>query len=82
MKTVHYENIKDKKGNKKSLLVPDVIYEKITVACNGHYGFGGADKKSFYVEVNDWNKCLEIVNVGIRSGWYPYVKRESFITIK
>lgn len=82
MKTVHYSNVRDQKGNKKPLQVTENIYDQIVSECNGHYGFGGSDKNSFYVDVTDWNRCLEIVNKGIESGYFPYVRKETLISIK
>jgi hypothetical protein len=82
MKSVHYSNLVDQKGNRKTLFVCDSVFDEIVCKCKGHHGSGGVDKNSFYVEVDYWNKCLEIVNDGILKGFYPYVKKETQIKIK
>ena len=82
MKSVNYGNTRDTKGNKKSLIVGDDIYEKVIAKCSGHYGFGGENKDSFYVDVCDWNSCLEIINEGMKYGSYPFVQKETPFNIK
>lgn len=81
MKSIYYENLASQKGNKTPLVVSENIFESIISECSGHYGFGGEDKNSFYVEVNHWNRCLDIINSGIQYGNYPYVLKRSFIKL-
>ena len=81
MKTVHYSNIFDRKRNRQSLVVADHIFDDIVKKCNGHFGFGGEDKNSFIVDVDHWNRCLVLINDGIKSGHYPYVKKETLFNL-
>jgi hypothetical protein len=82
LKTINYSNRADQKGNRKSIMIYSNVYARILNDCKGHFGAGGENKDSFYVDVNDWDKCLSIVNQGINSGFEAFVSKTTTFNIK
>ena len=82
MKTIHYSNIRDNRGNRKTFVVSVELFDKIILRCTGRFGFGGESQESFYVDVTEWDKCLEVVNDAIKYGDYVYVKKDTPFNIK
>lgn len=81
MKEIKYGNHVMQKGFYTPLAVRDKVFEEIVDSCNGHYGFGGEDKTTYYVDVNDWGKAIDIINEDIEWG-NVYVLKKSKIKKK
>lgn len=82
MKTIHYGSFHEKGVKYRPIAMYDSVYNKIESKCRGHYGFGGKNKSAFYVDVNDWEKAIEIVNEAITSGFQDiFVLRKAIIKL-
>ena len=82
MKEIRYGNFRETGAKYRPIMMGNTAFDKVVDACEGHYGFGGEDKNTFVVAVNDWHKAIDIVNEAIDSGYQEiYVLRKAKIKL-
>jgi len=81
MRTIYYGNTHETSAKYRPIAMYSYTFNKILNSCEGHYGCGGVNKDSYYVNVNDWEKVIKIVNKSIVDGHSVFTLRTTKIKL-